>query len=217
MPSSLSTRAFTLLLTLVLAFSVASPALAVPGADSAAPPILPKQFAEWQLQGASAPTKDAAIADPTNAPLLKEYGFTDFESATYKSDDGRTLKLRAARFGDASGAFGAYTFYLQRDMAREQIGDQGASLNQRVLFYRGHILVEAIFSQLSVMSAAGLRELAGALPRPAGNAGNLPPILAHMPRHGYQNNTQKYAEGPLASGCDSISAARRSGRFRRQP
>jgi hypothetical protein len=82
-------------------------------------------------------------------------------------------------------------------MAREEIGDQGASLNQRVLFYRGHIVVDAVFSQLSVMSAAGLREVAGVLPRPSGNAGHLPPILAFMPHHGYQANTEKYAEGPL--------------------
>jgi hypothetical protein len=169
-----------------------------PGADSPAPPILPKQFAGWQIQGAAQASKDAAAADPTNAALLKEYGFTDFEAATYKSDDGRTLKIRAARFTDASGAFGAYSFYLQPEMAREEIGDQGASLNQRVLFYRGHIVVEAVFSQLSVMSAAGLRELAGVLPRPSGNAGNLPPILAFMPHHGYRANTEKYAEGPLS-------------------
>ena len=54
---------------------------ASPGADSAAPPILPKQFAEWQIQGAAQASKDAAAADPTNAALLKEYGFTDFEAA----------------------------------------------------------------------------------------------------------------------------------------
>jgi hypothetical protein len=137
------------------------------------------------------------VADPTNAALLKEYGFTDVESAAYNSDDGRSLKIRAARFTDASGAFGAYTFYLQPDMVREQIGDQGASLDQRVLFYRGNIVVDALFSQVGVMSAAALRELAGALPRPTGNAGNLPPILAFMPHHGYQANTEKYAEGPV--------------------
>ncbi|MFZ2084228.1 MAG: DUF6599 family protein, partial [Candidatus Sulfotelmatobacter sp.] len=148
-------------------------------------------------------SRDASAADPTNAALLKEYGFSDFETATYKSDDGRTLKIRAARFADASGAFGAYTFYLQPEMAREEIGDQGASLDRRVLFYRGHILVDALFSQMSVMSAAGLRELAGVLPRPSGNAGNLPPILAFMPHHGYQSNTEKYAEGPLGLGAIS--------------
>jgi len=129
--------------------------------DLSAPPILPKEFAGWQIQGAAQASKDAAAADPTNAAVLKEYGFTDVESATYKSDDGRTLKIRAARFVDASGAFGAYSFYLQPEMARETIGDQGASLGPRVLFYRGHIVVDAAFSQLSVMSAAGLRELAG--------------------------------------------------------
>jgi hypothetical protein len=186
------------LLAFFVVISLAGVAFAANPADPASPPILPKQFAGWQIQGGPQASKDAAIADPTNAALLKEYGFTDVESATYKSDDGRTLKIRAARFGDASGAFGAYTFYLQPGMAREEIGDQGASLDQRVLFYREHVLVDAVFSQLSVMSAAGLRELAGVLPRPAGNGGNLPPILAFMPRHGYETNTEKYAEGPLA-------------------
>lgn len=193
----MSASRFALILA-VVACLVSMALAAGPGADS---PILPKQFAGWQIQGPAQASNDAAAADPTNAALLKEYGFTDFESATYKSDDGRTLKIRAARFTDASGAFGAYSFYLQPEMAREQIGDQGASLNRRVLFYRGHIVVDAVFSQLSVMSAAGLRELAGLLPRPNGNAGNLPPILAFMPHHGYAANTEKYAEGPLALGA----------------
>src|SRR5271155_3753256 len=170
---------------------------ASPGADPPAP-ILPKEFAGWQIQGPSQTSKDAAAADPTNAALLKEYGFTDFEAASYRSDDGRTLKIRAARFSDASGAFGAYLFYAQPGMAREEIGDQGASADPRVLFYRGHILVDAVFSQVSPMSPAGLRELAGMLPRPGGNAGELPPVLAFMPHHGYAPNTEKYAAGPLA-------------------
>jgi uncharacterized protein DUF6599 len=200
-PSGVFMRASRCALVLALIVclgSVSAVFAAGPGAEPSTLPILPKQFAGWQIQGAAQASKDAAAADPTNAGLLKEYGFTDFEAAAYKSDDGRTLKIRAARFADASGAFGAYTFYLQPEMAREEIGDQGASLGQRVLFYRGHIVVEAVFSQLSVMSAAGLRELAGLLPHPGGNAGNLPPILASMPHHGYSRNTEKYAEGPLA-------------------
>ena len=201
MPSGAS-MCLRFLLTFVVVVSLASGAFAAtPGTDLPAPPILPKEFAGWHIQGAPQASKDAAAADPTNGALLKEYGFTDVEAATYKSDDGRTLKIRAARFADASGAFGAYSFYLQPEMAREEIGDQGASLNQRVLFYHGHILVDAVFSQLSVMSAAGLRELAGELPRPGGNAGTLPPILAFMPHHGYAANTEKYAEGPLALGA----------------
>jgi hypothetical protein len=102
-------------------------------------------------------------------------------------------------------------------MAREEIGDQAASLNQRVLFYRGHILVDAVFSEVSVMSAASLRELAGELPRPGGNAGNLPPILAFMPHHGYQSNTEKYAEGPLGLGAISSPLPLAASGFRRGP
>ncbi len=188
-----STKVFAVVICLAVSVSAGTPQ-----AKPSSPPILPNQFAGWQIEATAQASKDVDVADPTNAQLLKEYGFTDLETATYKSEDGRSLKIRAARFADASGAFGAYSFYLQPAMAKEAIGDQGASLNQRVLFYRGHILVEAVFSQLSVMSAASLRELAGMLPRPAGNAGNLPPILAFMPKHGYQSNTEKYAEGPLA-------------------
>jgi len=150
------------------------------------------------MQGSPLTSTDPSVADPTNAAVLKEYRFSDLASSTYTRDDGRTLKIRAARFGDASGAFGAYTFYLQPEMAKEQIGDQGASQGRRVLFYRGHILVDAQFSQESAMSAAQLKELAGALPRPNGNTGNLPTFIEFMPHRGYVANTQKYVMGPAA-------------------
>ena len=168
------------------------------GAPQAAVPLLPHDFAGWEMQGNVQASNDPGSADPTNARVLNEYGFTDFASATYTRDDGRSLKIRAARFTDASGAFGAYTFYLQRDMTKEQIGDQGASLGNRVLFYRGHILVDAQFSQESPMSGAELRVLAGSLPRPSGNTGNLPTFIEFLPRRDYIPNTQKYVMGPLA-------------------
>jgi hypothetical protein len=167
-------------------------------ASKSTPAILPQAFAGWERQGSVTASASPAAADPTNAGILKEYRFTDFESSTYTRDDGRTLKIRAARFEDATGAFGAYTFYLQPEMRKEAIGDQAASLGQRVLFYRGHVLVDALFSQESAMSGGELRELAGTLPRPGGNTGNLPTFIEFMPRHGYISNTQKYAGGAAA-------------------
>jgi hypothetical protein len=167
-----------------------------PAAQPAA--ILPTAFGGWQLQGSPTLSTDPAVADPTNAAVLKEYRFTDVASATFTSDDGRTLKIRAARFEDASGGFGAYTFYLQPEMKKEDIGDQAASLGNRVLFYRGHILVDALFSQQTAMSAAQLRELAGMLPRPRGSAGNLPGFIEFLPHKDYIRNTQKYVMGPAA-------------------
>lgn len=173
-----------------------------------APALLPQQFEGWQMQGETQASKDPVTADPTNAAVLKEYRFTDLAMANYTRDDGRTLKIRAARFADASGAFGAYLFYLQREMRKEDIGDQGASLGQRVLFYRGNVLVDALFSRESAMSGAQLRELAGALPRPRGNTANLPSFIEFMPRQGYIANTQKYVTGPaaLAAQAPPVSA-----------
>jgi hypothetical protein len=83
-------------------------------------------------------------------------------------------------------------------MTKEQIGDQGSSLGDRVLFYRGHVLVDAHFSKESPMSGAELRELAGMLPRPGGNSANLPSFIEFLPRRDYLVNTQKYVMGPAA-------------------
>jgi len=182
-----------------LVFGCLSTVLFAASAPAAqAPPILPQAFAGWQIQGTAQTSTSAASADPTNAAVLNEYRFADFASATYTRDDGRTLKIRAARFADASGAFGAYTFYLQPAMNKEQIGDQGAALGDRVLFYRGHVLVDAKFSKETPMSGAELRELAGALPSPGGSAGNLPSFIQFLPRRQYLANTQKYVMGPVA-------------------
>jgi hypothetical protein len=167
-------------------------------AQTQAPALLPQAFGGWQMQGNPQTSTDPAAADSTNARVLQEYRFSDLASATYRRDDGRTLKIRAARFADASGAFGAYTFYLQPDMTKEQIGDQGSSLGDRVLFYRGHVLVDAHFSAETPMSGAELRELAGMLPKPSGNAGNLPSFIQFFPVRDYVTNTQKYMMGPAA-------------------
>jgi hypothetical protein len=163
---------------------------------SQAPSILPKQFGGWQISGSSRTSADPVTADPVNAAVLKEYGFTSFESATYTRDDGRKLTLKAACFGDASGAYGAYTYYKTPPMLIEKIGDGAASMNERVLFYRGNILVDAAFQKLSAMSAAELRELAESLPLPSGNTRNLPGLPAYLPTQSYVKNTARYVVGP---------------------
>ncbi len=170
-------------------------ALAAP-ANSAS--VLPKEFGGWQIAGSPRSSNDPAVADPVNAAVLKEYGFAGFEAATYTRDDGRKLTLKAAHFGDASGAYGAYTYYKTPAMLIEKIGDGAASMNERVLFYRGNILVDAVFQKLSAMSAAELRELAQDLPLPSGNTRNLPGLPAYLPPQSYVQNTAKYMVGPVA-------------------
>ncbi len=165
--------------------------------QNTAGPILPAAFGGWQVSGSFATSTDPAMADGVNTSILDEYGFRDFQAATYTREDGRKLHLKAARFGDASGAFGAFTFYKTPQMLVEKIGDQAASLNERVLFYRGNILIDAVFERLSAMSAAELRELAASLPLPAGETRNLPGLPAYLPRPSYVKNSAKYVLGPM--------------------
>jgi hypothetical protein len=192
-------RILRLLLPFILLATAFAGQAAQPVATSSAPPMfLPSQFGGWHVLDSRVSRTDPAAADPTNAKVLKEYGFTDFEGATYSRDDGRKLTVKAARFADTSGAYGAFSFYKTAAMLNEKIGDQGYSLNERVLFYRGNVLVDARFQQLSAMSAAELRELADALPRPAGSSGNLPGLPAYLPKESYRQNTSRYIVGPAA-------------------
>jgi hypothetical protein len=164
--------------------------------------VLPPQFGGWQLKGDIAKSDDPAAADQTNAPVLKEYGFQHFEKATYTRDDGRSLAIRAAVFADSSGAYGAFTYYASEEMAEETIGAQAAFLNNRVLFYQGNVLVDAVFDRMSVMSAAQLRQLAGLLPPAEGNKGNPPSLPTRLPKRAaetsLEKNTTKYILGPAA-------------------
>jgi len=157
--------------------------------------LLPKTLAGWVAVAPPAKLADAAHADPANAAALKEYSFTGATAATYKRD-GETLKLRALRFHDASGAYGAYTFYRQSGWPREEIGTGATSDHNRVLFWVGNTVVDANFSHIGAMSAAELRELAGRLPAPEGGAALAPPILANLPKANLAGQTTHYALGP---------------------
>jgi hypothetical protein len=185
-----------ILQVLILLFAAVAPALA---ADSKPKPqpLLPDAFAGWQKSAPARTSIKPSDADKVNPALLQEYGFNDFEDAGYVKGE-RKMQVKAIRFKDASGAYGAFTYYKTPEMQTEKIGDQASSANDRVLFYRGSVLVQAVLDRVTPMSAAELRELAADIPLPAGSARNLPSLPAYLPRTGYVPNTAKYVVGPLA-------------------
>lgn len=160
-----------------------------------APLSLPSVFDGWVEDGPPQISADAAQADPANASALKEYGFTRAVEAGYKRD-GETLTLRALRFDDVSGAYGAYSFFRQNGWPKEEIGTGAASDSNKVLFWKGATVVEANFSHVGPMSAADLREIANRMPVPHGNQGLLPPILGDLPTGSLDGQTTHYAVGP---------------------
>jgi hypothetical protein len=158
-------------------------------------PLLPSSFSGWQATAAPEKVTDPAQADAANAAALKEYGFSDSLVANYTRDT-ETLKVRALRFVDASGAYGAYSFYRQTGWPKEDIGTGAASYHDRVLFWVGNVVVDSQFSHVSAMTGSELRELAAGIPIPAGNKSLAPPILASLPQKNMDGQSTHYALGP---------------------
>jgi hypothetical protein len=159
--------------------------------------LLPESFAGWVSAGAPKKVTDPALADSANVAALKEYDFTDAALASYKRDN-QTLNLRALRFHDASGAYGAYSFYRQNGWPKEEIGSGATSDHNRVLFWLGNTVVDANFSHIEAMSGSELRELASTIPVPDGNKALAPPVLSNLPKANLDAQTTHYAVGPAA-------------------
>jgi hypothetical protein len=160
--------------------------------------FLPTSFAGWTLTGTPQITHDAAKVDGAYPAVLQEYGFTQAETATYTRPDGRKLTIKAAEFKDATGAYGAYTFYRQPTMRSEQIGTKAASANERTLFFRSNVLVDASFDRVTGMSAAELRELAASLPTAGGSSDKLPNLPQYLPKQNAVENSTRYIIGSQA-------------------
>jgi hypothetical protein len=172
--------------------SVKGPATTKAAAAPAA--LLPESFSGWVADAASKRLTDALQADAANAEALKEYEFTDGATAGYKRN-GETLSLRALRFHDASGAYGAYSYYRQNGWPKEEIGAGATSNHNRVLFWKGNVVVDANFSRIGPMSGSELRDLASQLPVAEGNKAMAPPILADLPQASLDGQTTHYAVG----------------------
>src|SRR5215471_4432533 len=169
--------------------------LAAPATEAG---ILPASFHGWTKDSSTAKaSNDPGTVDQADAAVLKEYGFADAELATYTRDE-RRMQVKAARFKDATGAYGAFTYYVRPQMQAEKIGDEGASGNARILFYRGNILLDVTLDRVTAMTAGDLRALADSLPQVQGNLSELPSLPARLPRKLLISHTERYMRGPIA-------------------
>lgn len=162
------------------------------------PALLPTDFAGWHETAAPEQASTAPeAADQANASVLHEYGFKQFAAAKYAQPDNQ-LSVRAIGFEDATGAYGAFTFYRRSGMRKEDIGNEAAFDGEHVLFWTGTTLVDATFDHLTAMSAAQLRELADDLPKSSGPSSVAPPLPRYLPTTGLDPGSVRYAIGPVA-------------------
>ena len=158
---------------------------------------MPTDFAGWSQSAPAQESNTPEAADAANAAVLKEYGFQQFSAAHYANGDNK-LTVRAIRFQDASGAYGAFTFYRRPGSIAEQIGRSAAWDGSHVLFWNGATLIDATLDKVTPMTASELRELAKALPQPPGSANIAPPLPGYLPRQDLDTGLTHYSLGPEA-------------------
>lgn len=189
-------------------FQRCAAAQAAPGAATVkivepAAPLLPKQFGLWQQQpsdgGGSQETEDSK----TRA-VLYEDGLARAATGAYKRDGGaETLVVHAYQFGDATGAYSAFTLLRTaefRALAETKLGAMAAQKGDAVLVWDGTSVVEAEFH--GGRRLAELSGLIASLPKVGGSKGLAPLLPTLLPAKGLQAESVKYALG--SSGYEAM-------------
>ncbi|MBV9670499.1 MAG: hypothetical protein JOZ43_06045 [Acidobacteriales bacterium] len=153
---------------------------------------LPTAFAGWVRTTGGASSADSALL-----PVLQEFRMLGETDARYLQN-GNVLDLSVYAFPDRTGAYGAFTFFREGNMRPQKIGDDAVTGDNRVVFYRGNLLVDAHFQRVTAMTLSQLRELSNDLPV-APNAGNPPALPRYLPEENLAKSSVHYAVGPVGA------------------
>jgi hypothetical protein len=186
-------------------FVVAAMAALLTAAPKAAVPRLPN-FAAWRkAQSQFAPRMGWGLpAD--QAAAMQEFGLGSVERDTYARGR-QQIQILAMRFADATGAYGAFTYYRPGNFHRFDLAQPQEAANSggtRILFARGDWLIQVQLSQPNELTAGDMRALTHALPLLADSDLTLPSLPSYLPSKGLETDSIRYSEGPVAfaAGCN---------------
>ncbi|GAC1649652.1 MAG: hypothetical protein NVS9B15_08990 [Acidobacteriaceae bacterium] len=172
--------------------------VAAPSVTAAAK--LPRAFDGWVRQGEVA----AGAPSAELAPIFAEFKLKSESSAQYLQN-GNTLRVDVYEFPDYTGAYGAFTFLREPNMLPQKIGDGAATGNDRVVFFRGNVLVDAAFDRVSAMTLSQLRDLSKSLPV-APDPGHPPTLPRYLPTDNLAQASVRYAIGPAGAKAAGVGA-----------
>jgi hypothetical protein len=168
-----------------------------PSRAAAPQALLPSSFAGWSAAASPMTGADPSAIDAPNTSALKEYGLKDFATGEYRHG-GSKLSIKAMHFVDATGAYGAFTYYRKPDMHPGDLGKEGAVDGNEAVFWTGTTLVDATADHMGAEERAGLKALVAALPQNAGSEGVPPSLPRYLPGESLEKSTVHYAIGPDA-------------------
>lgn len=157
-------------------------------------PLLPESVRTWKRSTSPSGTPAPSALQAPGSDLLKEAGERRHEDATYTAG-GRQVHIFATEFGDATGAYSAFSLFLQPGMrVGKDVGVQSAIGSGAVLFQEGDTVVRA--QPASAADLLDLRQIAVGLPKFSGNRSLQPLLPTYLPEKGLDRSSVRYALGP---------------------
>lgn len=136
------------------------------------------------------------------AAILKEDGVSRFAAATYERAGRGPVEAFAFEFGDATGAYSAYTF-LRSKMAGARVSGaearEGKGAGETSVSADGSLVWSgtAVLRVKGQMAAGELAALVAGLPKVGGRRGLAPLLPTLLPRSGVEAASVRYAIGPV--------------------
>jgi len=166
-------------------------------------PLLPQHFGAWQMNEPATTGNDAAALDAANAASLKEFGIERFAVGKYTQANGGVLEVKALQFGDATGAYSAFTYLRRPEMknlsaARKGGSEMASTGGKDFLVLSGATVLRASVSSVKSTTVDELKQLASTLPKVGGPKGLSPLLPTYLPVKGLQADSLRYALGPMS-------------------
>lgn len=169
-------------------------------------PLAPPAFDGKPREGGIVVSGSPTGVDADHAAVLKEDGLAEASSARYRGDGLVGWSLQVMRFGDATGAYSAYTFYRNPGMQPEAVGDNACANGDTFLVQSNANLVivraTGVDANAPAADAHHLRlsmvALVAGLPKLRGPEAVAPMLPGILPVDGLAKETVHYAIGPAS-------------------
>jgi len=152
--------------------------------------ILPPSISGWTSRGSTA---NPGSMDSAQSGAFREYGYVSGETQSYVQANNR-IDVALYKFKDPSGAYGAYSFLRQPDMAKADLTEHSSASSGRALALAGDLVLDIHADNIAGRKGQ-VKSLVSAVAQHAQD-GLLPSLWEHLPQDNIVPRSDRYILGP---------------------
>ena len=130
---------------------------------------------------------------PPHIEVLEEFGLEESEEAQYRTEDGRSVLVRALQFYDDTGAVAAYSWLRPEEATEVERGERAVEKGSYVLIHFANYLLSL---DGDAPDEEDIEVALAYLPRPKPTAD--PPVLRYVPRDSLVPDSGRHILGPVS-------------------